>query len=182
MCTNCEFRPPHSSVARHAADTAARTSDAMNAVWRSRGLWTAITPDPNRLSTGVRNQNKKSAATVNNSSGQTTCTEAMPAATPVNKGMNSSPQAPCSRGTIRARVRAGRTASSLLTIAVNHLGHPLQHMALFSTRQPDPANDRPNWQPFRRECSAYNFSLVIGFLILEVETSGGNLGRISFFL
>src|SRR5438552_760648 len=42
------------------------------------------------------------------SSGQIRCSEANPATTPVNRGTSSRPQAPCSRGTIRARVRVCR--------------------------------------------------------------------------
>ena len=122
---NSEFRPFHISPVRQAADTAQRQTDAMSAVQRSLDVWVVSEPVPMRLSSGVRNQNKDSVAIVNTSSGQARCAEANPAATPVNRGTSISPQAPCSRGTIRARLRArcaALTASLFSVIALSYFG------------------------------------------------------------
>lgn len=97
----------------------------MSAVQRSPDVWAVSEPVPMRLSSGVRNQNKDSVAVVNTSSGQARCAEANPATTPVNRGTSSSPQAPCSRGIIRARLRArwaALTASLFSVIALSYLG------------------------------------------------------------
>ena len=101
----CKFCPFHISPVKQAVARAANKIDAISAVRRSLSVLAVSELVPIRLSTGVRSQNNDSAATVNMSNGQIRCSGANPATTPVNRGTSSRPQAPCSRGTIRARVR-----------------------------------------------------------------------------
>ena len=90
--SNCGFRPCHISPVKQALDTATKKKDAPSAAHRSPDVWAVREPVPMRLSTGVRNQNKDSAAMVNTNNGQTRCAGANPVATPVNRGTAAAPR------------------------------------------------------------------------------------------
>ena len=104
-----------SSKARQAAATTARLIAAMSAVHHSCLVLTRTGVVPRRLSMGVLSQKRDRAATTKISTGQSRLAEKAPAATPANSGTKSRPHAPCSRGTIRERVRSRRTAATLLS-------------------------------------------------------------------
>ncbi len=72
---------------------------------------------PSQLSTGVLSQNSARTAVVRSKTGATRPSAIKPTAAPVTKGTSSIPQAPCSRGTIRARRRCFCGALSLAVLS-----------------------------------------------------------------
>src|SRR4029077_8962907 len=123
--SSSKFRPFHISPVKQATDIPDNKTEARNAVHHSCEVWAVSGLVPVRLSIGVRNQNRDSAAIVNASSGQSRGADATADATPVNSGTSSNPQAPCSRGTIRAHRRArqaARTASLVSVVTVSSFG------------------------------------------------------------
>ena len=78
---------------------------------------------PSRLSKGVLSQNNASAAVSSRTNGNTLVLWRNPTPAAVTMGTSSSPQAPCSRGTINARLRSRRAlflADSSASAACSH--------------------------------------------------------------
>ena len=104
--SNDEYCPFPISPNRHTPARTPKAVNAMIAVQRSSEVRAESEPTPRRLSTGVRNMNSERLATVKSNNGQMRCSGAKPATSPVKRGTSSRPQAPCSRGTTMARLRA----------------------------------------------------------------------------
>jgi hypothetical protein len=112
------LRPFHNNPVKQPAETAPSPADTMSEVRRSAGVCALSGVVPSRLSTGVRSQNKASAVTVKRISGHPRCVDATPTVAPVNRGTSSKPQAPCSRGTTRARMRGCWKERALKDVSV----------------------------------------------------------------
>src|SRR5580704_345935 len=111
----CHF---HSKTPRQASASKPKQVEAMNTVQRSPEVRAEIRPIPSRLSRGVRSANNERVADVKRNNCQTRCSGENPATSPVNRGTNSRPQAPCSRGTIMARLRVCSAVSTMGLVSV----------------------------------------------------------------
>lgn len=104
----CHF---HSNAPKASAATAPNPAINAPTTRRSSVVCARMADVPSKLSTGVRSQNRASAATSNNKTGRRWLLSWNATPAPVTMGASNSPHAPCSRGSISARQRSRRVLS-----------------------------------------------------------------------